>query len=164
MNWLEQIAPTIATALGGPLAGAAAEFLASKLGASDKTVEGIQQTLSGMTGADLIKLKELDLDFQKHMADNGIALQMAQVQVDVEEAKNVNLFVSGWRPAIGWICAFALAYQYLLRPLSGTIASLFGVVLPPLPGLDDNLWQLLTGMLGIGGLRTIEKVQGVASK
>jgi len=107
MNWLEQIAPTIATALGGPLAGAAAEFLASKLGASDKTVEGIQQTLSGMTGADLIKLKELDLDFQKHMADNGIALQMAQVQVDVEEAKNVNLFVSGWRPAIGWICAFA---------------------------------------------------------
>ena len=65
MNWIMQIAPTIATALGGPLAGAAAEFLASKLGASDKTVEGIQQTLSGMTGADLVKLKELDLDFDE---------------------------------------------------------------------------------------------------
>jgi hypothetical protein len=58
----------------------------------------------------------------------------------------------------------ALAYQYLLRPLAGTIARIAGVTIPPLPGLDDNLWQLLMGMLGMGGLRTFEKLQGVAAK
>ena len=88
----------------------------------------------------------------------------AQTDINKEEAKSSSLFVSGWRPAIGWVCALALAYQYLLRPLGGTFAALIGVAIPPLPGLDDNLWQLMMGMLGMGGLRTFEKVQGVASK
>ena len=99
------------------------------------------------------------------MQQNGeLASMTAQTDINKEEAKNASLFVSGWRPAIGWVCALALAYQYLIRPLSGTIAGIFGVVIPPLPGLDDNLWQLMMGMLGMGGLRTFEKVQGVASK
>jgi hypothetical protein len=109
--------------------------------------------------ADAAKLKLLEL--QK----NGeLAAMTAQTDINKEEAKSSSLFVSGWRPAIGWVCALALAYQYLLRPLGGTIASIFGVTIPPLPGLDDNLWQLMMGMLGMGGLRTFEKVQGVASK
>jgi hypothetical protein len=109
--------------------------------------------------ADAAKLKLLEL--QK----NGeLAAMTAQTDINKEEAKSSSLFVSGWRPAIGWVCALALAYQYLLRPLGGTIASIFGVTIPQLPGLDDNLWQLMMGMLGMGGLRTFEKVQGVASK
>ena len=88
----------------------------------------------------------------------------AQTDINKAEASNPSLFVSGWRPAIGWVCALALAYQYLIRPLSGTVAGIAGIVIPPLPGLDDNLWQLMMGMLGMGGLRTFEKVQGVASK
>jgi hypothetical protein len=109
--------------------------------------------------ADAAKLKLLEL--QK----NGeLAAMTAQTDINKEEAKSSSLFVSGWRPAIGWVCALALAYQYLLRPLGGTFAALIGVVIPPLPGLDDNLWQLMMGMLGMGGLRTFEKVQGVASK
>jgi hypothetical protein len=99
------------------------------------------------------------------MQQNGeLASMTAQTDINKEEAKSSSLFVSGWRPAIGWVCALALAYQYLIRPLSGTIAGIFNVVIPPLPGLDDNLWQLMMGMLGMGGLRTFEKVQGVASK
>jgi hypothetical protein len=109
--------------------------------------------------ADQAKLKLLEL--QK---SGELAQMTAQTDINKVEASNPSLFVSGWRPAIGWVCALALAYQYLLRPLSGTIASLFGVTLPPLPGLDDNLWQLMMGMLGMGGLRTFEKVQGVAAK
>ena len=65
---------------------------------------------------------------------------------------------------IGWVCALALAYQYLLKPLAMGILPNFGIAIAPLPGLDDNLWQLMMGMLGMGGLRTFEKVQGVASK
>ena len=105
------------------------------------------------------KLKLLELQ------QNGeLAIMTAQTDINKTEAANSSVFVSGWRPAIGWVCALALAYQYLVRPLGGTIASLLGMTIPPLPGLDDNLWQLMMGMLGMGGLRTFEKVQGVASK
>jgi len=88
-----------------------------------------------------------------------LAAMLAQTEINKVEAANSSVFVSGWRPAIGWVCALAMAYQYLLRP--------FLVAFNPVlafPGLDDNLWQLLAGMLGLGGLRTFEKVNGVASK
>lgn len=109
--------------------------------------------------ADQAKLKLLEL--QK---SGELAAMTAQTDINKVEASSSSLFVSGWRPAIGWVCALALAYQYLLRPLSGSIGAIFGVTIPPLPGLDDNLWQLMMGMLGMGGLRTYEKTQGVASK
>lgn len=99
------------------------------------------------------------------LQQSGELTQIAgQLEINKAEAQNPNLFVSGWRPAIGWVCALALLYQYLAKPLCQGIAASFGHPLPPLPGLDDNLWQLLLGMLGLGGLRTFEKVQGVASK
>ncbi len=104
------------------------------------------------------------LELIKLQQSGELASMIAQTDINKAEASNPSLFVSGWRPAIGWVSALALAYQYLLRPLSGTIAGIFGIVIPPLPGLDDNLWQLMMGMLGMGGLRTFEKVQGVASK
>lgn len=104
------------------------------------------------------------LELLKLQQSGDLATMTAQTDINKEEAKSSSLFVSGWRPAIGWVCALALAYQYLVRPLSGTLAGVFGVTIPPLPGLDDNLWQLMMGMLGMGGLRTFEKLQGVASK
>jgi hypothetical protein len=104
------------------------------------------------------------LELLKLQQSGELATMTAQTDINKVEAANSSLFVSGWRPAIGWVCALALAYQYLVRPLAGTVAGIMGVTLPPLPGLDDNLWQLMMGMLGMGGLRTFEKVQGVASK
>lgn len=85
-----------------------------------------------------------------------------QLDINKTEAASASVFVSGWRPAVGWVCVLALLYQYVVRPLASSIGAAFGHVVPPLPGLDDNLWQLLLGMLGLGGLRTFEKVQGVA--
>ena len=88
-----------------------------------------------------------------------LAAMLAQTDVNKVEAASGSVFVAGWRPAIGWVCALAMGYQYLLRP--------FLVAFNPalaFPGLDDNLWQLLAGMLGLGGLRTFEKLNGVASK
>lgn len=81
----------------------------------------------------------------------------AQLAVDQAEASSSSPFTSGWRPAIGWVCASALAFQYLVRPLA--IAAHPALVLP---GLDENLWQLVLGMLGMGGLRTFEKIKGVS--
>ena len=105
------------------------------------------------------KLKLLELQ-----QSGELAVMTAQTDINKEEAKNASLFVSGWRPAIGWVCALALFYQYLLKPLAIGILPSLGFTVPPLPGLDDNLWQLMMGMLGMGGLRTFEKINGVASK
>ena len=99
------------------------------------------------------------LDLLKLQQSGELAAMLAQTEINKVEAANTSVFVSGWRPAIGWVCALAMAYQYLVRP--------FLVAFHPalaFPGLDDNLWQLLAGMLGLGGLRTFEKVNGVASK
>lgn len=91
------------------------------------------------------------------------AADQAQNEVNKTEAASSSVFVAGWRPAIGWVCGAALAFQYLARPLMMGIASATHMQGFDLPGLDDNLWQLMLGMLGMGGLRTFEKVKGVAT-
>jgi len=80
----------------------------------------------------------------------------AQSQTNTAEAANPNLFVSGWRPAIGWIGAAGLAYQYVIRPLAA--ATGYGTY----PALDGSLMELVMAMLGLAGLRTYEKKIGVA--
>lgn len=102
------------------------------------------------------------LELIKLQQSGDLAQITGQLEINKVEAANASVFVSGWRPAIGWICAAALGYQYLVRPLAIAGFAAFGHPLPVMPGLDDNLWQLLLGMLGLGGLRTFEKLNGVA--
>jgi hypothetical protein len=99
------------------------------------------------------EFKELDQVFE---------LAKGQIGINAVEAASPSGFTSGWRPAIGWVCAAALAYQYVGRPVLQLGFGLAGQVLPPLPGIDGELWQLMLGMLGLGGIRTYEKVKGVA--
>lgn len=91
---------------------------------------------------------------------------LAQLEVNKAEAANASIFVAGWRPFIGWVCGFAVAYNFILLPLGGFIAAFFGeqyvTMILNAPKLDENLWVLLGSMLGIGGLRTIEKLKGVS--
>lgn len=86
-----------------------------------------------------------------------------QSQVNAAEAASGSIFVGGWRPFIGWVCGAALAYQYVVAPLAVWLGFLVGHPIPKPPALDDSLWQLMLGMLGMGGLRTFEKIRGVAS-
>lgn len=102
------------------------------------------------------------LELLKLQQSGDLAQITGQLEINKVEAQNSSVFVAGWRPAIGWVCALALFYQYLVRPIAQGAFAAVGHPLPPLVGLDDNLWQLLLGMLGLGGLRTYEKVQGVA--
>ena len=84
-----------------------------------------------------------------------------QHMVNAEEAKSDSLFKSGWRPAVGWICALALACQFFLIPLLGWAAvNGLGWAAPPKLELDE-LITILMGMLGLGAFRTYEKVRGV---
>ncbi len=86
-----------------------------------------------------------------------------QAAIDQQEAGNANLFVSGWRPFIGWVCGAAFCYHFLLQPLVVFIFAAAGRALT-LPAFDmSELSTVLMGMLGLGGLRTIEKIKSVAS-
>lgn len=99
------------------------------------------------------------LELLKLQQNGELAAMLAQTEINKVEAANPSVFVSGWRPAIGWVCALAMGYQYLLRPFLMTFNPALAF-----PGLDDNLWQLLAGMLGLGGLRTFEKINGVSAR
>jgi hypothetical protein len=88
----------------------------------------------------------------------AIALVQGQLEVNKVEAASSNWFVAGWRPYIGWICGTGLGYQFLIYPI-------LVAFVPKIVQLDmGTLLTLLTGMLGIGGLRTFEKLNNVASK
>jgi hypothetical protein len=104
------------------------------------------------------------LELIKLQQSGDLAQMTGQLEINKVEAASNSTFVSGWRPAIGWVCALALLYQYLVRPLAVAMFAAVGHPLPVMPGLDENLWQLMMAMLGMGGLRTFEKVQGVAAK
>jgi hypothetical protein len=92
-----------------------------------------------------------------------------QIEINKAEAQHSSIFVAGWRPAVGWISVAALGYQFLLYPLLTwawvwmQAAGLVDGKLSPPPLLDvEALMVLLTGMLGIAGARTFEKIKGVA--
>jgi hypothetical protein len=93
-----------------------------------------------------------------------LASDRAQMEVNKAEAQTGSLFIGGWRPAIGWVCAAAVAYTYLLVPVGMWLSFLVGKPIAKPPVLDANLWELMFAMLGLGGLRTFEKIKGVASK
>ena len=88
-------------------------------------------------------------------------LAKAQIATNTAEATNASVFVSGWRPMVGWCCAAGVGTQFLIAPLATWVLALFGksVVFPPLD--MGTLIPLLAGMLGIGAMRTVEKISGV---
>ena len=88
---------------------------------------------------------------------------MAQAQANTEQAKHPSLFVAGARPAIMWICAAAMGYHFVLQPFLVFGVLVAGVELPALPELDmASLMPVLLGILGLGGMRSYEKVKNVA--
>jgi hypothetical protein len=87
---------------------------------------------------------------------------LGQMEVNRQEAAHASMFVAGWRPFIGWCCGLALAYQFIAAPIAIWIGFVVGHPVPKPPTLDDNLWQLMFGMLGMGALRSFEKLKGVA--
>lgn len=166
MGALLQLAPTILGFLGGPaggLAGAGLQWLAGKLGASGSTVEAIKSCLDGFKPEDTITLRKLDIEFQEFCMANGIRVDLAQIEVNREEARSSSTFVAGWRPFVGWTCGAGLAYVAIVEPVARFTATMYGYhgAFPP---IDTTLtMQVLLGILGLGGLRSFDKKNGVAS-
>jgi hypothetical protein len=113
-------------------------------------------------------LEDKKLDIEARKVDQ--ATDLAQIEVNKVEASSTNLFVAGWRPAVGWVGVAAMVYQFLAYPMLqwGWIwlqsAGVVPTGLQPPPPVDsDQLWIILSGILGIAGMRSFEKTKRVAS-
>ncbi len=111
-----------------------------------------------------IKLVELQQSGELARLTADTELAKGQLEINKVEAASATLFVSGWRPAVGWACVGALVFQFILAPLF-TWVTMFAGSKVGFPTLDTGtLVSLLFALLGIGGMRTIEKLNGVAAK
>lgn len=108
------------------------------------------------------KLKVMEMAQNGELAQLNADLQLATGQIEVNkiEAANASLFVSGWRPAVGWCCVAAFACKFVGGPLVFVFSQWIGHPIT-LPTFDfTEMSTILLGMLGLGGLRTIERVKG----
>ena len=106
------------------------------------------------------------IDAAKSKAETD--LMSAQIEVNKQEAANQNIFVSGWRPFIGWVCGIAFALNFLLFPVAQWIVQMFNILGAdgqPLKLFEIDLATMLPvllGMLGLGAARTVEKINNAA--
>ena len=107
---------------------------------------------------DLMKLQQ-DGEFKS--LDMQLQVNLAQAEINKVEAASQNGFQAGWRPLAGYTCVAGLVYEFLLRPLLPWVLTVCGVEAPPLPSLDDVLFELMFGMLGLGTLRSADRWQRI---
>lgn len=88
--------------------------------------------------------------------------ELAQIAVNQEEARSTNVFVSGWRPAIGWVCGAACAWNWIGLPMVKAALVIAGYQFDLKPADLTDMLPVLMGMLGLSGLRTVERLNGKA--
>mgnify|MGYP003137120605 CR=1 len=101
--------------------------------------------------------REIEAKLAEHLAK----IDLAQLEVNKQEAAHRSIFIAGWRPFVGWTCGLALFYTYVAQPIAMFVMAQTGDLVQ-LPHLDlSTMMPVLLGMLGLGGLRTYEKFKGV---
>ena len=111
-----------------------------------------------MSEAERVKLSN---DLTMALLQKDAAQVMTQLLINQEEAKHDSVFVAGWRPAVGWVCATAMGYHFVALPALTFFVTLYKWQVPPLPVFDmSTLMTVLMGMLGLGVMRSYEKVKG----
>lgn len=112
---------------------------------------------------DINQNQKFKLEMAKAVQEAETAGLLAQTEINKTEASHPSVFVAGWRPACGWICASALGYNFILSPLLAYSVALVSPETSPPPPIElGPLLTVLLGMLGLGGLRTYEKGIGTA--
>ena len=106
------------------------------------------------------KKREAEMELVRMAAEGELKQTIAQLEINAREASHASVFVAGWRPFFGWAGGAGFIYATILQPLLAWAAAIKGWPAPPTLNLD-LLWVVITGMLGIGGLRTVEKFKGV---
>jgi hypothetical protein len=158
------------------------KFLGGLLGGAGAAVDPVQAAGDVVSSAEkIISLFKLDpnvkaqlqaqltqenVDMDKASLAAQVAQMQAQADIDKQEAGSTNWFVAGWRPFVGWTLGLALTYDLLLQPFAIFLLAVFHweVGKTPLPTLDSTaVTGMLIPLLGLGTLRTIEKVNDAAT-
>lgn len=105
--------------------------------------------------------RKAEADFLKLAMDGELKQVIAQLEINAKEATHASIFVAGWRPFFGWCGGIAFLYSTLVQPILVWYGTSQGWAVPPDINMD-LLWVVITGMLGIGGLRTFEKTKKVS--
>jgi hypothetical protein len=118
------------------------------------------------TAAAAAKLQVMQMAQTGELAQLDADLRMATGQMDINkvEAASASLLVSGWRPAIGWICGAGCAWNWVGLPVASFVLTALGHQVSIAPADLGEMMPLLFGLLGLGGLRSLEKIKGVARK
>ena len=125
---------------------------------------GIAESVIGVAGKVLDKFvedKDLKTKLSHELKTQLVSLDLAQAQTNLEQSKHSSIFVAGARPAIMWICAFGLGWQFVFQPVAVWIIAVGGidVVLPIIE--TEGLLSLTLALLGLGGMRSFEKSKGI---
>jgi hypothetical protein len=102
-----------------------------------------------------------EMDMMLLLQTQDLQRVIAQLEVNAKEAASPHLFVSGWRPAVGWCCGAGFLWATIGQPVFSWVAVAKGWPAPPQIDTEILLY-VLGGMLGLGSLRSIEKVKGAA--
>lgn len=103
---------------------------------------------------------QAEMELIKMAADGELKQVIAQLEINAREAQHQSIWVAGWRPGFGWAGGVGFVYATMLQPMLAWLAAIKGWPAPPSLNID-LLWVVITGMLGIGGLRTVEKLKRV---
>jgi hypothetical protein len=106
------------------------------------------------------KAREAEIELVKLAASGELQQVIAQLEINAKEAQHPSVWVAGWRPFFGWAGGVGFIYATMAQPLLSWVAAIKGWPTPPTLNID-LLWVVITGMLGIGGLRTLEKTKRV---
>ena len=107
--------------------------------------------------------RQAEAEFLSMAMQGELKQIIAQLEINAREATHPSMWVAGWRPAVGWVGALGLFYATIGQPVLAWVSAARGWPVPPDLNVD-LLWVTLSGMLGIGGLRTYEKAKGVGTK
>jgi hypothetical protein len=107
---------------------------------------------------------EKQAEIEQRLMELEFVANKTQNEINLQEAKHPNIFVSGWRPFIGWTCGAGILYNFVLNPIGIWILKLYGVEIIPPPLDIGSLMTLVLSLLGLGGMRTYEKYKNVNSK
>ena len=124
----------------------------------------IGNTLINKLFPDPAQAAQAQLALLKMQQDGDLAVMVAQTDINKVEAASTSMFVAGWRPFVGWVGGAGLAYAAIIEPILRLIATLNGYT-GAFPAIDTTItMQILFGLLGLGAMRSFDKVKGVATK
>ena len=127
----------------------------------------IAESIVGVAGTVLNKFvadKDLKAKLEHELKTAFHSANLAQIDLNKQEAAHQSMFVAGWRPFVGWTCGVAMAYHFVIQPLLITILTATGIQVE-LPDFDfAQLSTILMAMLGMSGLRSFEKTKNVHAK